>query len=462
MKKNWWVFPSIFTLVLIIFYQSLNYYFFQDDWFVLNWVRSANFLSFFSFRTDIIYWRPLSMPIFFALAKLLFGLNPFGFHLVALIFHFINIVLVYQLFRQLKFKQSTSYFAAFIWGTAAFHFVPLSWISTTSYILGPTFIFSSIILFLKSKFKTSFLLFLIGLLTSELTLITIPLIVLTGGNIKKKVKNLLPFLIAAVPYLTARFIIFPLPATSDYAPILNTKIFVNLFWYFAWIFNVAERFSTIFYLSQIKNWWSLIKEFPNLLAGPIFLMISFVAILLVAKPKIKILGRAAAWFTIGLSPIILLANHAYAMYLSIASLGVIYLLATCIERLPRFRKGAIFILGSVWFISSLLTVNFLRSNHWTSNEQAVSMAYALFVKDQVQDPTPNSTFVFRNAQKEFQDKYRLTLLDSEDIVYQSLNGDSAVQVLYKDSSLKSVYLKNGQQFKLPHGANSYEIQPSVK
>ncbi len=461
-RKNWWIAASIFIPSLIIFHQSLSYYFFQDDWFVLNWAKTGNLLSFFSFRTDIIYWRPLSMPFFFALSKSLFGLNPFGFHVLALLFHFTNILLVYLFARLLKFKKPTAIFCAFIWGVSAFHFVPLSWLSTTSYIIGPTFILTTIILFLKSKFKTSLLFFALALCSTELSLVVPALILIVDPKPEKRFKNLLPFLLLIIPYVAARFLIFPAPTHSEYAPIVSSKILVNSIWYFSWIFNTAERFSTIFYLSQINSWWILVKEFSSLLAGPVFLMASFTALLLVTKPKTKVLARGLTWFIIGLSPVIFLTGHAYAMYLSIASLGIIYILCTCIESLPRFQKSALLILGSVWFISSFLTVNFLRSNHWISNEQAISKAYSLFVKEEVKNPQHGSTFVFRNAQKDFSDKYNLTLLDSENILYQSLNGDSAIQVLYSDSSLKSIYLKNGKQSNFPPNATFYEISPKIK
>src|SRR3989344_7144783 len=85
MIKQFWFFPLIFAFSLFLFYPSLNYYFFQDDWFVLNWVRTGNLLSFFEFRTDIIYWRPISMPIFFWIGEKIFGLNPLGFHLLSFI-----------------------------------------------------------------------------------------------------------------------------------------------------------------------------------------------------------------------------------------------------------------------------------------------------------------------------------------------------------------------------------------
>ncbi|MDO8487436.1 MAG: hypothetical protein Q7S45_04030 [Candidatus Curtissbacteria bacterium] len=458
-RKNWWIFPSIFILSLIIFSQSLTYYFFQDDWFVLNWIRTGNLFSFFSFRTDIIYWRPLSMPIFFFIGKQLFGLNPLGFHILAFLIHFINIILVYLLIRQLKFEKTLSYFAAFIWGTAAFHFVPLSWLSTTSYIIGPTFILSSIIFFLKSKIKTSFLFFLLGLLTSELTLVTIPLIVLVDENIRKKFKNLLPFLIAVVPYLVVRFFIFPVPASGAYAIAPRKKIISNLLWYFAWTFNVAERFSTIFYLSTVKSAAGYFKDFFKLLIGPLILMLTFWLLTLSLKPNLKILARGFGWFIIGLSPVIFLPDHAYAMYLPIASLGIIYIFCAALEKAKRFRPPIMAVVALLWFISSFLTVDLLRSNHWIGNEQAASRAYMDFLKKEIRTPPHGSIFIFRNPVGNISATNGFTLHDSESTLYQSLNASAAVQVLYDDSTLTSFFPKANQKVEFNQNQPVFEIVP---
>lgn len=457
-RKKWWIFPSIFILSLIIFRQSLTYYFFQDDWFVLNWIRTGNLLSFFSFRTDIIYWRPLSMPIFFFIGKQLFGLNPVGFHILAFLIHFINIILVYLLIRH-KFEKTLSYFAAFIWGIAAFHFVPLSWLSTTSYIIGPTFILSSIIFFLKSKIKTSWIFFFLALLSSEFALITIPLIIISARNIRKNLKNVFLLAVPIIPYAVVRFFIFPVPASGAYAIAPSKKIIASLFWYFAWTFNVAERFSTIFYVSTIKSAAGHFKDFFKLLIGPLILMLTFWLLTWSVKPNFKVLSRGFGWFIIGLSPVILLPDHAYAMYLPIASIGIIYIFCAGLEKTKRFRPQIMAIVALLWFISSFLTVDLLRSNHWIGNEQAASKAYADFVKKEIKTPPHGSIFIFRNPVGNFSAINGFTLHDSENTLYQSMNASAAVQVLYDDSTLTSFFPKRNQNVEFDQNQPVFEVEP---
>jgi hypothetical protein len=127
----------IFLISFALFSFTLNYYFFQDDWFVLSWVKTQNPLSFFAFRTDIIYWRPISMPILFFLQNKLFSLNSVAFHLVSFLFFFTLIGAVYKLFTELIKSTKWALITALLYGTWSIHYISLSWISTTSYIIGP-------------------------------------------------------------------------------------------------------------------------------------------------------------------------------------------------------------------------------------------------------------------------------------------------------------------------------------
>src|SRR3990167_8144149 len=83
-------FIFIFAVSFALFYPSLNYYFFQDDWFVLNWVRTGDFKSFLLPHKDTIYYRPLSMPFFFWGLYQLFGLKVIYYHVfVFVLFSFL-------------------------------------------------------------------------------------------------------------------------------------------------------------------------------------------------------------------------------------------------------------------------------------------------------------------------------------------------------------------------------------
>lgn len=435
---------KIFLLLIIpasifLFYPGFGYYFFQDDWFVLNWVQNSDLVSLLSMRTDVIYWRPISMPGFFKAASFAFGLNPYFFHLATFIFHLVNSALIYFLARQLKFTKLIAAFIAFLYATAAFHFIPLSWLSTTSYVIGPTFALSALIFFLKNKFAISFVLFLLGLASSELTLTMIPIAFLLSSKFKKTIFSLLPFIITSIVYLAARFVMFPLPQRGEYELMFAPKIMTNIFWYFVSNFNMPEAISTVFYFSNIKTSLAAAGDFWKYFTLPILLIVAQTVLALITRTSFKQLIRAAGLFLAGLSPVILLPFHFYPMYIVMASVGVLYALALSLTKLKFWQTQAVITYGIIWFISSFLTLTFTRTNHWIVNLQSISKAYVDYTKNLVKDPPPNSSFLFRYPTAQFSQKHGITIVKNEQNIRQALNDQDAMQVIYRDKSAKSFY-----------------------
>jgi len=456
------IFPLIFVVTTLLFYPSFNYYFFQDDWFVLNWVQTGNLASFFSFRPDVIYWRPISMPLFFKYSRLLFDFNPSGFHLVVFLSHLANIILIYVLFRQLKLSQKISLLSSFLYGTAAFHFVPLSWLATTSYVLGPTFILAALTLFLKERIIGSFILFLASLATSEFTLTILPIALIVGGKARTNFKRLLPFGLVAAVYLLARFVVVPIPATGQYEISLQPKILTNLAWYFLWIFNFPEKMATIFFFANPAASLAVVLPFARLLILPLLLILIFVVVIFKSRTSFEKLFRGFGWFLAGITPVIFLPNHAYPMYLVIASLGILYILAVGLDKLKIFANLIIAVFAISWLLSSLLTISFSRKNHWISNEQAISRAYVEYTRMKVKDPSAGSIFIFKPADLVFSQKNKFTLVETEDNVKQVLNGDDAMQVFYNDSTIKSYYLTHQQEIDFPASLPIFVIAPTLE
>lgn len=459
-KSIWIMFPIILAASFLLFYPSLNYYFLQDDWFVLNWVREGNLASFFSFRQDIIYWRPISMPIFFKINQTLFDLTPTGFHLVAFGFHIINVLLIYLLFRILKISKQVSLTISFLYATAAFHFIPLSWLSTTSYIIGPTFIFATLLLFLKDKLLFAFASFLLALSSSEFGLVVIPImLILNFSQFGNTIKKLVPFIFVAVLYLVARYLLFPLPATGQYAITISPKILTNLFWYFAWTFNMPESLSTVFYLSNFANSAKASLEFWKIFILPITLIVIF--LILIAKSKIrpKTIFLGLFWFMLGLTPVIFLPYHSYPMYLVIASLGIFYILANCFDKLKKNQLLLILAFAGIWSVASYFSISFTRTNHWLVNLQKISRSYISYTQDQVPNPPPNSVFIFAFPDIKYSKAHDFVIVQSEQNIKQALNDQDAIRVVYQDNTLVSLYQTHQYIPQAPPNSVYFTIQP---
>src|SRR3990167_8621943 len=82
-----------------LYKDAFSSYFFQDDWFsfrISNARTVADFLSFFSPRSDVIYYRPLGMQLPFFLMQRFFGLSPLPYRLLSLFTIIAASVVVYK------------------------------------------------------------------------------------------------------------------------------------------------------------------------------------------------------------------------------------------------------------------------------------------------------------------------------------------------------------------------------
>jgi len=256
----------LFFIILISFWlyrDTLNAYFFQDDWFSLRISRANNlydFSRFFLPRSDVIYYRPLGMQVpFFAIEKL-FGVNPLAFHIFSLLTHAINIVLVFLLILSISKNKFSAIISAYLYGTSLVHYIPLYWSATYAFILGPTVFFLSFLFYIKfinnhsrKVYYLSFFLFFLGLFVNELVIILPVLLALYLWLVKRKssVKPLFPFFAIATIFLLIRFYLFPPPTEGNYEISLGKHILNNLEAYLLWSYNWSEEMK-----AQLVNFFS--------------------------------------------------------------------------------------------------------------------------------------------------------------------------------------------------------------
>lgn len=450
----------------MLYFPSLNYYFFQDDWFVLNWVQTQDFFSLIGFRTDIIYWRPLSMPLLFLLAKNLFNLNAIGFHLFAFSIFFALIFAIYRLFIQLGFNHKLSLATAFLYAIWPIHYISLSWFSTTSYIIGPLFQILSFIFFIKfikekNKlfFSISFASFLLGIASSEFTLV-LPLIFLAWGFLMNK-KNYLKFVatyfLADLIYFILRFYFFPIPARDDYQPFFNKQVLNNFIWYLGWALGLPESFKSLIFLRLPEQSIKVVTQFWQITI-PVFLLSALLirqfGISIRKNMKVYIFG--IIWFSVGLLPVITITNHSFPMYLGLSGLGFLYAIAILLKNASRRIWILLLVL---WTLISFTNLQFTRNTHWIRNEQAVSRAYVDFAKKIVPDPPKESVFYFKPADVEFAARHHFFLVETEDTLRQSLADHNAPQVIYNDPTLKIFYSSHQAELDFPEDLVVFEIYP---
>lgn len=463
------VFLIICITSLALFYPSLNYYFFQDDWFVLNWVRTGDFKSFLLPQPATIYWRPLSMPLFFWSLYNLFGLNALYFHAFVFFLFFLSLIFIFQLFVLLTESKKVSLVVSALYSTSPVHFMSLSWLSTTSYILMVLLQTISFIFFIKyiglkkTHFLTlSFTFFIFGILAHEFTIV-LPLIMLTWGFLIKKknyLRIILPFLIIDSIFLFFRFVIFPINAEGNYQIHLNHLIVDNLLWYVAWAYNLPESFKDL--IDQSRP----VESIKILMGSWRIVLPSLTLVLIIASLLKTNLKKASSqllfgisWLFLGLSPIITLVNHSFTVYLSFSGIGILFVVATLLKRSKDYLMYAVIVL---WIVASYYNLDFTRKTHWVTNEQAVSKAYTVLASDNLKSPESGSVLLIWEADNYFQKKFAFTSSGELDIVQQSLFDQAAMQVIFNDSSIMSFYAKPLQPIKFPPGQTIYDLKPTLK
>ena len=459
-------FVIIVASVLLLYFPSLNYYFLQDDWFVLNWAQSGDFASFVAFRTDIIYWRPLSMPLLFLFANNLFGLNPLGYHLFAFAIFFLLTLTIFKLFLVFGFDQKISLTSAFLYSIWPIHYISLSWFSTTSYIIGPLFQVLSLIFFIKFVkekrklfFIFSFLSFLLGIASLEFTSV-LPLIFLAWGFFVNKniyIKYVSPYLVVNLIYFFFRFYLFPVPAKDDYQLFFDKQIINNFSWYLAWSMGLPESFKSLVFLKLPDQSIKVLTQFWQITI-PFFLLSILVLKLLLKKLKknLRFYLFGISWFSLGLLPVITVTNHSFPMYLSLSGVGFLYMLAITLR---NSTKKAWILLITLWSLISIANLQFTRNTHWIRNEQAISKAYADFIKKIVSLPPEESIFHFKPADVEFAARHHFYLVETENTLRQSLADQNAAQVIYNDSTLKSFYSQHQSELSFSPDLIVFEIYP---
>lgn len=213
----------LLILPIVVFSNTLSFEFVWDDEDL--YLNKRNFPVEFTFNDFAKFWNPLGdkmyMPVTYsvwACAMLLSDsdsrFDSTLFHLINLLFHALNGILVYILLRKLLNDDISPFFGALLFLFHPLQVESVSWVSDLRGIMAASFSFLSLFFFLswddrKSNIKSyilSLILFLFALL-SKPSAITFPLIIFAFAaitmrlNWKKLFLQVLPFIIIAIPIM---------------------------------------------------------------------------------------------------------------------------------------------------------------------------------------------------------------------------------------------------------------------
>ncbi|OGG15157.1 hypothetical protein A2773_04685 [Candidatus Gottesmanbacteria bacterium RIFCSPHIGHO2_01_FULL_39_10] len=155
---------KIFLLVIInlLFYlPSLKFFFVSDDFYFLS-VNSL--IEALKFRPDFNHHIPVFWFVIW-LIKSIFGLSPFIFHLVTLLVHVLNVILVYFLGLLLIKNKTLALLAAIIYSFFFSHYEVVYWVTGLSTSLMVFFYLVGLLFFtkfLENQKLINYLLFLLS------------------------------------------------------------------------------------------------------------------------------------------------------------------------------------------------------------------------------------------------------------------------------------------------------------
>lgn len=439
-------------LSLLLYQSSLNYYFFQDDFFEINISRAQNLeeiLNFFKFRNDIIAYRPISLQSYFFISYNLFGLNPTGFRFITYLFFILSAFLIARVVTKLTHNINVGLLTASLWATSSIHFMTLTWIAASYNVIGTFFWLSTALFFLKFQENRKIIFYLLSIISYLVTVgsyefsTTWPAIFgfyyfyVRKNSLTRSLQIFLPFILISAIYLIARMFLIKIPQIPEYQTTLNLDSAKALFWYLLWSFNIPEEFKKqivnnilVFNSKFLSEFWPLITQ---TFIGAIWVATLGLAIPLFEiikkglKVSIRLITFTLVWFAAGILPVLLLPNHTFSMYLTLASIGIYTLIAYFLE----ISQKKIFIIPFllIWLATCAITLKFYRSNSWMVEAQRFSKEFAISIKKQHPVLPPGSIVYFQHP-----DKRHVQALSDQHAI-RSIYNDQSVSIYYNKESL---------------------------
>ncbi len=404
----------LFVIVFLAFGNALKNDFVWDDGYLIvqnPFIKSFRhlpqlFKGDLSMSASIIhhktrYFRPVSM-ISFMIDYALWGLNPLGYHLVNILIHFANCLLVYGICLLLTRDQAVSAFSAVLFAIHPVHVEAVTPIFNRMGIQAAFFLLSGVFVFLCSdRLKRlpflggAILLFILGLLSKE-NVIIFPLICLgidffywsefTIKDIMKKRKLVFYgslFAICALYLLIRRAnMVESIPFLLGEGSLSASPALASNGWqHLATVIEIVARFvtkafiplqfSALYWIDPVQN------VFNTRFLAHVSLIILFVTLMITQRHKHKSVSFFIAFFFVALLPYwnIIPIGAAYTFrerFLYLPSIATCFILAKILisgfYRYQSNRMVGIISMGAVIALIFTFTTLTIKNNRiWKNN-----------------------------------------------------------------------------------------------
>ncbi|MFA6922733.1 MAG: tetratricopeptide repeat protein [Bacteroidales bacterium] len=246
-KTIYFILSAIVLLTIIVFSNSLRNNFisnWDDDVYILNNtdIKDFNFVKFGRILHSYYNsnYHPLT-TLYYAIEYNVFGMNPVPFHLSNLLFHLMNVCLVFYFIFLLTKKTDVATIVSVLFAIHPMHVESVSWIAERKDVLYAFFFLGSLIYYLKyiqndSKYKPlviSGILFLFSCFSKSMA-VTLPFVLilidyyLTRQFSKKIILEKIPFFIIAIIFGAVAFDSQSQFGSTNMAPVFSafSRIFL--------------------------------------------------------------------------------------------------------------------------------------------------------------------------------------------------------------------------------------------
>jgi tetratricopeptide (TPR) repeat protein len=378
-----WLLLSILFITAMVYLPAMNGQFVWDDvHYVQNNPQLRTFDLQYIFSSYVMgNYHPFTM-LFFSIEYQLFGGNTAGYHLVNLLLHLSNVILVFYTIRSLSKKDTIALIAALFFGIHPLHTESVAWISEQKDLLYTFFFLASYLTYLKYSdtkdkrfFYLSILFFAFSLLSKAMAA-SLPVLLLLTDYFKYKkletrklVEKIPYFLLAVIFGIVAVFAQKSSAAIQDIGsfPIAQRLMFASYgFVTYLWKLIIPVHLSA-FYPYPIRNG----EQLPSYFYIFPIVLIALITYAFYSIRTSKYLFFGIGFFAITIFLVLQLLPVGDAVmadrYSYIPSIGIFFLAGICFDWLWRQNKKilAAAVFGSFFLFFSVTT--FSRNKIWKNS-----------------------------------------------------------------------------------------------
>ncbi|MCF8298976.1 MAG: tetratricopeptide repeat protein [Saprospiraceae bacterium] len=289
----------ILILSFLVFVNSLNSKFiasWDDNAYVIENIAikglSAQNIKTIFTSFYVGHYQPISI-LSYSIDYSLFGLNPKGFHITNLIFHLLNIILVFFLIYKLSYRIEAAFISAILFAIHPMHVESVVWIAERKDVMYAFFYLGSLISYINyiTKNKTKYLiytaiLFIFSLL-SKSAAVTLPVLLFLFDFFLKR-KYSIKLILEKIPLIVLS-IFFGLLAIYSQKSSGALTDFEGIYTLTDHIFIIIYSIAFYIFMLILPIHQSIIHYYPEKINGylPIEYYLSVLLILLVILIIIK-------------------------------------------------------------------------------------------------------------------------------------------------------------------------------